>query len=84
MMMVVTMTMTVHPLRFAHAPLIHSPNKRSRHGRGGPIKTSPPLYIDPLAPYFLEACRIMGLPLTDVRLIFMHTNCMLVFAFTIN
>lgn len=35
------------------------------HGKGGPIKTSPPLYIDPLASYFLEACRVMGLPISD-------------------
>ncbi|GAB5034926.1 choline dehydrogenase [Nannochloropsis oceanica] len=35
------------------------------HGQGGPIKTAPPLYVDQVAPYFLEACRVMGLPITD-------------------
>ncbi len=35
------------------------------HGQGGPIRTSPPLYVDQIAPYFLEACRVMGLPITD-------------------
>ena len=37
----------------------------SYHGQGGPIRTAPPLYVDQVAPYFLEACRVMGLPITD-------------------
>lgn len=37
----------------------------SYHGKGGPIRSAPPMYVDQVAPYFLEACRITGLPISD-------------------
>ncbi|CBJ28002.1 choline dehydrogenase [Ectocarpus siliculosus] len=35
------------------------------HGRGGPIATSPPDFIDEVAPFFLDSCEGAGIRLTE-------------------
>eukprot|EP00903_Cladosiphon_okamuranus_P005497 g5478.t2 len=34
------------------------------HGRGGPISTSPPTFIDEVAPFFIDSCEGAGIRLT--------------------
>ncbi|CAM9174684.1 unnamed protein product, partial [Phaeothamnion confervicola] len=34
------------------------------HGTGGAVTTSPPEWVDEVAPFFLESCRAAGIALT--------------------